>query len=139
MVTKLDRAGRSLRHLLELVNGLDRRGIGFRSLSESIDTTTPSGKLVFHLFASLAEFERDLTRSRLHRRDQRVREARRRRDVGRRPRRRRGRHPGGHVGEPALHSRIGAEKNLSWFWCPIGYRQNFGELGGGLVDREAVV
>lgn len=58
------RVGRSLRHLVDTVTGLAERGIGFRSLQESIDTTTPGGKLVFHVFAALAEFERDLIRER---------------------------------------------------------------------------
>jgi DNA invertase Pin-like site-specific DNA recombinase len=64
VVWKLDRLGRSLRHLVDTVTGLADRGIGFRSLQESIDTTTPGGKLVFHVFAALAEFERDLIRER---------------------------------------------------------------------------
>jgi DNA invertase Pin-like site-specific DNA recombinase len=58
VVWKLDRLGRSLRHLVDTVTGLAERGIGFRSLQEAIDTTTPGGKLVFHVFATLAEFER---------------------------------------------------------------------------------
>jgi hypothetical protein len=49
-----------LRHLVDTVTGLADRGVGFRSLQEAIDTTTPGGKLVFHVFAALAEFERDL-------------------------------------------------------------------------------
>jgi DNA invertase Pin-like site-specific DNA recombinase len=53
-----------LRHLVDTVTGLAERGIGFRSLQESIDTTTPGGKLSFHVFAALAEFERDLIRER---------------------------------------------------------------------------
>jgi DNA invertase Pin-like site-specific DNA recombinase len=61
---KLDRLGRSLRHLVDTVTGLADRGIGFRSLQEAIDTTTPWGKLVFHVFAALAESERDLIRER---------------------------------------------------------------------------
>jgi DNA invertase Pin-like site-specific DNA recombinase len=61
---ELDRLGRSLRHLVDLVIGLTERGVGFRSPQESIDTTTPGGKLVFHVFAALAEFERDLIRER---------------------------------------------------------------------------
>jgi DNA invertase Pin-like site-specific DNA recombinase len=61
---KLDRLGRSLRHLVGTVTGLADRGVGFRSLQEAIDTTTPGGKLVFHVFAALAEFERDLIRER---------------------------------------------------------------------------
>jgi DNA invertase Pin-like site-specific DNA recombinase len=59
VVWKLDRLGRSLRHLVETVTSLADRGVGFRSLLEAIDTTTPGGKLVFHVFAALAEFERD--------------------------------------------------------------------------------
>jgi DNA invertase Pin-like site-specific DNA recombinase len=64
VVWKLDRLGRSLLHLVETVNALAERGIGFRSLKESIDTTTPTGRLVFHIFASLAEFEREMIRER---------------------------------------------------------------------------
>jgi DNA invertase Pin-like site-specific DNA recombinase len=63
-VWRLDRLGRSLRHLVDTVMDLERRGVGFRSLSESIDTTTSGGRLVFHIFAALAEFERDLIRER---------------------------------------------------------------------------
>jgi len=64
VVVKLDRAGRSLPHLIELVADLDRRGVGFRSLSEHLDTTTPGGRLVFHIFGAIAQFERDLIRER---------------------------------------------------------------------------
>jgi DNA invertase Pin-like site-specific DNA recombinase len=64
VVWKLDRLGRSLRHLVDTIAALADRGVGFRSLQESIDTTTPGGKLVFHIFAALAEFERDLIRER---------------------------------------------------------------------------
>ena len=64
IVWRLDRLGRSLRHLADTVTGLAERDVGFRSLQEAIDTTTPGGKLVFHVFASLAEFERDLIRER---------------------------------------------------------------------------
>jgi DNA invertase Pin-like site-specific DNA recombinase len=64
VVWKLDRLGRTLRHLVDTVAGLADRGIGFRSLQEAIDTTTPGGKLVFHVLAALAEFERDLVRER---------------------------------------------------------------------------
>jgi DNA invertase Pin-like site-specific DNA recombinase len=64
VVWKLDRLGRSLRHLIDTVAGLERRDIGFRSLQESIDTTSPGGKLIFHIFGALAEFERDLIRQR---------------------------------------------------------------------------
>ncbi len=65
-VWRLDRLGRSLPHLIETVRGLVERGVGFRSLQESIDTTTPGGRLVFHIFGSLAEFERDLIRERTY-------------------------------------------------------------------------
>jgi DNA invertase Pin-like site-specific DNA recombinase len=64
VVWKLDRLGRSLRHLVDTVTGLAERGIGLRSLQEAIDTTTPGGKLVFRVFAALAGFERDLVRER---------------------------------------------------------------------------
>jgi DNA invertase Pin-like site-specific DNA recombinase len=64
VVWKLDRLGRSLKELLELMGELHKRGVEFRSLRESLDTTTPAGKLVFHVFASLAEFERDIIRER---------------------------------------------------------------------------
>ena len=64
VVWKLDRLGRSLRHLVDTIAALADRGVGFRSLQEQVDTTTPGGKLVFHLFAALAEFERDLIRER---------------------------------------------------------------------------
>jgi DNA invertase Pin-like site-specific DNA recombinase len=64
VVWKLDRLGRSLRHLVDTVTKLAERGIGFCSLQEAIDTTTSGGKLVFHVFAALAEFERDLVRER---------------------------------------------------------------------------
>src|SRR4029453_15645952 len=59
VVWKLDRLGRSLRHLAAPITGLANHGIGFRSLQETIDTTTPGGKLVLRVFAALAEFERD--------------------------------------------------------------------------------
>src|SRR5215211_7740862 len=64
VVWRLDRLGRSLRNLIETVTELSQREIGFRSLTEQIDTTTPGGKLVFHVFGALAEFERDLIRER---------------------------------------------------------------------------
>jgi DNA invertase Pin-like site-specific DNA recombinase len=64
VVWRLDRLGRSLRHLIEVVAVLAERGIGFKSLTEQIDTTTPGGKLIFHVFGALAEFERDLIRER---------------------------------------------------------------------------
>jgi hypothetical protein len=56
--------GRSLRHLIDTVTGLDAQGVGFRSLRESIDTTTSGGRLVFHLFGALAQFEREVIRDR---------------------------------------------------------------------------
>ena len=64
VVWRLDRLGRSLRNLVDTVTALEARGVGFRSLTETIDTTTTGGKLVFHVFAALAEFERDLVRER---------------------------------------------------------------------------
>jgi DNA invertase Pin-like site-specific DNA recombinase len=64
VVWRLDRLGRSLRHLIDTVNGLAEDKVGFRSLTESIDTTTSGGKLAFHFFGALAEFERDLVRER---------------------------------------------------------------------------
>jgi DNA invertase Pin-like site-specific DNA recombinase len=64
VVWKLDRFGRSLVHLLESVRALQARRVGFKSLQESIDTTSSSGKLVFHVFGALAEFERDIVRER---------------------------------------------------------------------------
>ena len=64
VVWKLDRLARSLPHLIEMVSGLDHRGIGFRSLTESIDTTTAGGRLTFHIFGALAQFERDIVRER---------------------------------------------------------------------------
>lgn len=63
-VWKLDRLGRSLKHLIETVTTLQAKKIGLRSLQESIDTTTSGGKLIFHVFGALAEFERDLIRER---------------------------------------------------------------------------
>lgn len=66
VVWRLDRLGRSLKHLIDTVNELDARGVGFNSLTESIDTTTPGGRLVAHIFGALAEFERELIRERTH-------------------------------------------------------------------------
>lgn len=63
-VWRLDRLGRSLAHLIETVNGLGARGVGFVSLTEGIDTSTAGGRLVFHFFGALAEFERELIRER---------------------------------------------------------------------------
>ena len=64
VVWRLDRLGRSLKHLIDVVGDLEQRGVGLRSLTESIDTSTPAGKLVFHVFGALAEFERDMIRER---------------------------------------------------------------------------
>ncbi len=60
VVWKLDRLGRSLRDLVNLISKFQAMEVGFKSLQDSIDTTTPTGKLTFHLFAALAEFERDI-------------------------------------------------------------------------------
>jgi DNA invertase Pin-like site-specific DNA recombinase len=57
VVWRLDRLGRSLRHLIDTVTSLNERGVEFKSLQENIDTTTSGGKLVFHIFGALAEFE----------------------------------------------------------------------------------
>src|SRR3954470_24960993 len=64
VVWRLDRLGRSLRHLIDTITKLHERGIGFKSLQENIDTTTSGGKLVFHIFGALAEFEREIIRER---------------------------------------------------------------------------
>jgi DNA invertase Pin-like site-specific DNA recombinase len=64
VVWRLDRLGRSLKDLINQVNALVSQGIGFRSLQENIDTTTSGGKLIFHVFGALAEFERDVIRER---------------------------------------------------------------------------
>ncbi|MBC8426191.1 recombinase family protein [bacterium] len=64
VVWKLDRLGRSLRDLVDTVNLLRQRGVALRSLREAIDTTTPAGKLTFHIFAALAEFEASVVRER---------------------------------------------------------------------------
>jgi DNA invertase Pin-like site-specific DNA recombinase len=63
-IYKLDRLGRSLKHLLEMTSDFEKRGIGLVSINDSIDTTTAQGRLIFNIFASLAEFERDLIRER---------------------------------------------------------------------------
>jgi DNA invertase Pin-like site-specific DNA recombinase len=64
VVWRLDRLGRSLKHLIETITTLNNRNIGFKSITENIDTTTSGGKLVFHIFGALAEFERDIIRER---------------------------------------------------------------------------
>ena len=64
VVWRLDRLGRSLRHLIDTITELNARGVGFKSLTENIDTTTSGGKLIFHIFGALAEFEREIIRER---------------------------------------------------------------------------
>lgn len=64
VVVRLDRAARSLSHLISLLNDLDHRGISFHSIGENIDTSSAGGRLVFNIFGSIAEFERDLIRER---------------------------------------------------------------------------
>ncbi|WP_337173558.1 recombinase family protein [Paludisphaera sp.] len=64
VVWRMDRLARSLKHLIDLMSELEEQGIGFQSITEAIDTTTPGGKLVFHIFGALAEFERNLIRER---------------------------------------------------------------------------
>jgi DNA invertase Pin-like site-specific DNA recombinase len=64
VVWRLDRLGRSLKHLIETVTTLNNKKIGFKSITENIDTTTSGGKLIFHIFGALAEFERDIIRER---------------------------------------------------------------------------
>ena len=83
VVWRLDRLGRSIRHLIDQMADLQDRGVAFRSLQENIDTSSSGGKLIFHIFASLAEFERDLVRERTH---AGLQAARARGKVGGRPR-----------------------------------------------------
>ncbi|APZ55354.1 recombinase family protein [Salipiger abyssi] len=64
VVWRLDRLARSMKQLIETVEGLEEREIGFRSVTEAIDTTTAGGKLIFHVFGALAEFERSIIRER---------------------------------------------------------------------------
>ncbi len=82
VVWKLDRLARSLRQLIDTTAMLNERGVEFHSLTENINTTTPSGKLTFHIFAALAEFERDILRQRVN---AGLAAARRRGRVGGRP------------------------------------------------------
>ncbi|MGI2729412.1 recombinase family protein [Bacillus cytotoxicus] len=64
VVWKLDRLGRSLKHLIETINTLNEKGSAFRSLQENMDTSTSGGKLIFHVFGALAEFEREMIQER---------------------------------------------------------------------------
>lgn len=66
VVWRLDGLGRSLPHLIATVQYLKNRSVGFRSLQENIDTTTSGGRLIFHVFGALAQFERELVRERTH-------------------------------------------------------------------------
>lgn len=66
VVWKLDRLGRSLQHLIEIVNQLKSKGVGFKSLTEGMDTSVPSGELLFHVFGALAQFERSLIKERVN-------------------------------------------------------------------------
>lgn len=84
VVWKLDRLGRSLPHLIEIVSGLRQRGVGFRSLTESLDTTSAMGQFIFHVFGALAQYERSLIRERVQ---AGLDAARRRGRFGGRPRR----------------------------------------------------
>jgi len=83
VVTKYDRLARSLRDLIDIVEAIRQRGSGFRSLAEDIDTTTPAGRLVFHVFGSIAEFERERI---VERTKEGLEAARRRGRIGGRPR-----------------------------------------------------
>lgn len=82
VVTKYDRLARSLRDLLDIVAAVQARGAGFKSLAEDVDTTTPAGRLVFHVFASIAQFERERISERTR---EGLEAARRRGRVGGRP------------------------------------------------------
>jgi DNA invertase Pin-like site-specific DNA recombinase len=64
VVWKLDRLGRSLKNLIENITALESHGVGFKSITENIDTTSSGGKLIFHIFGALAEFEKDIIRER---------------------------------------------------------------------------
>src|SRR5438552_18405425 len=64
VVCRLDRLGRSLKHLIETITKLNDRKIGSKSIQENIDTTTSGGKMIFHIFGALAEFERDIIKDR---------------------------------------------------------------------------
>ena len=84
VVWKLDRLGRSLPHLIDMVSGLRQRGVGFRSLTESLDTTSAMGEFIFHVFGALAQYERSLIQERVQ---AGLEAARRRGRYGGRPRR----------------------------------------------------
>lgn len=64
VIWKLDRLGRSLKNLVDLINTLNEKGVGLKSINDPVDTTTPQGRLIFNIFGSLAEFERELIRER---------------------------------------------------------------------------
>jgi DNA invertase Pin-like site-specific DNA recombinase len=66
VVWKLDRLGRSLPHLIEIISQLKSKGVGFRSLTEGMDTSSASGELLFHVFGALAQFERSLIQERVN-------------------------------------------------------------------------
>lgn len=66
VVWKLDRLGRSLPDLIQIVEDLKKRGVNFKSITESLDTTSPGGNLIFHMFGALAQFERELIKERTH-------------------------------------------------------------------------
>jgi DNA invertase Pin-like site-specific DNA recombinase len=93
VVWKLDRLGRSLAHLIHLVTALQARGVAFRSLTEQMDTTTPHGEFLFHVFGSLAQYERALTTERI-----RARGGEQTRHAGRTPACHQGRNDGGDSG-----------------------------------------
>src|SRR5260370_32235039 len=73
VVWRLDRLGRSLKHLIETITNLNNRKIEFKSITENIETTTSGGKLIFHIFGALAEFERDIIKERTNARLQAAR------------------------------------------------------------------
>src|SRR5260370_22444520 len=113
IVWKLDRLGRSLKDLIETLNLLKDQGVDFISLTEHIDTTTPGGKLIFHLMGALAEFERDLIRERTN---AGLAAARARGRIGGRPRKR------ATNGKVAVARRMfaGQSHSLSEIWIALG-------------------